>query len=453
MQISLIISIFVSFILLLVSGSYASFLFSLLILIIGSGAAMLFRKEHRVTGAMIFYIVNSFYSIFALIHYIDAIYYNNYIFRDEYGSFIPLANYLANSSSISELFNVTYNSTISNKNAGYNFYIGSIAYFAQNYLDGNSELLLFLSSVLFGSLLSVLLYRIISNYCNNKVSIKYTLLFMFLSPIVLFSFSLLRDIHIAFFYLCVIFIVLRPFSLKGLFWLIMSIIITLNLREQSGIFLYVFLLYYLYKKLKQNKIAISLLLILFFYIGYNFIIDFINDSINVFEHTSEVYTEKSLNNYASADAGSLGVKIKTLPSPFNEIISILYSQIAPFPPWAGFIDISNIYNLLINLFHILYSIFWYTIIFSLIKWFILRRKYLLVSFDLKILLLIALLLIILNLVNIGHRRIMYVYPIIYFVYVIINTKLLTRKQINTTLYQSSFSYLALIVLYLIVKFI
>ena len=84
---------------------------------------------------------------------------------------------------------------------------------------------------------------------------------------------------------------------------------------------------------------------------------------------------------------------------------------------------------------------------------VLKKKYKLIDKDLKLLGLIALVFIVSNVANLDIRRIMCVYPILYLIYVIINTKLLTRKQINTTLYQSSISYLALIVVYLIVKFI
>lgn len=447
----MIVSFFIAFIisvsLFFISGSFASTAFAILIIIIGTLSSFLLKKEYRQNGLKLFYIVFSVYTIFALFHYLDVFYYNSYIFSDEEG-FLTWAHDVANNSSLVSVFKDSFDESFLMENRGYMFYIGSIAYFAQTYLDGYNELLLFLSSVLFGSLSSLVLYRLLIFHTTIIKSFKYSLLFALFSASLLFSFTLLRDIHITFFYLCGFVIISKKYSLKGLILLIVLTILTWHFRYEHGVFFIIFILCYLYIRLRRYKFIFVLLGIIAAGLSSSFIYEnFSNISGNLTRYTE--YTEDS----AMSKDDSLGKIIWTLPTPIKEVGIILNSQLQPFPSWKNLEESTNLYSAIISLPPIFYSFFWFTIIFGLIKWFVLKKKYKLIDKDLKLLGLIALIFIVSNVANLEIRRIMCVYPILYLIYVIINTKLLTRKQINTTLYQSSFSYIALIFIYLIIKFI
>jgi hypothetical protein len=448
MIVSFFIALIISVSLFFISGSFASTAFAILIIIIGTLSSFLLKKEYREKGLKLFYIVFSVYTIFALFHYLDVYYFNNFIFPDEFGSFLPWAHEVANNSSLVSVFKDSFDKSFLMENRGYMFYIGSIAYFAQTYLDGYNELLLFLSSVLFGSLSSLVLYRLLIFHTTIIKSFKYSLLFALFSASLLYSFTLLRDIHITFFYLCGFVIISNKYSLKGLVILILLTILTWNFRYEHGVFFIIFILYYFYIRLKRYK----LLFILLGLIASGLSSSFVYENISNIDRTLNMYTEFTEDSTMSKD-DSLGKIIWTLPTPIKEVGIILNSQLQPFPSWKNLEESTNFYSAIISLPPIFYSFFWFTIIFGLIKWFVFKKKYKLIDKDLKLLGLIALVFIVSNVANLDIRRIICVYPILYLIYVIINTKLLTRKQINTTLYQSSISYLALIIVYLIVKFI
>ena len=449
MIISFFIALFISVSVYFISGSFASTAFAIVCIIIGTLTSLLLKKKYRQNGLKLFYIVFSIYTLFALFHYIDVYYYKNFVFVDEFESFLPWANNLANNSSLVAVFQDSYDKSVLLENRGYIFYIGTISYIAQNYLDGNNELLLFLSSVLFGSLSSLALYRLLLFHTIINSSFKYALLFSLFSASLLYSFTLLRDIHITFFYLCGFIIISKNFSFKGLILLILLAFLIWNFRYEHGLFFIIFILYYFFISLKRHKIFFISLAITFAIISSSLILkSFINITGTLLR-----YTEKTEDTTMSKD-NSLGQILWTLPTPIKEISIILNSQLQPFPSWNRLAESNNLFSAIISFPPIFYSFFWYTIMFGLIKWSIFKKnKNKLFNKDVKLLGLIALVFIAANVANPNIRRMMCVYPLLYLLYVIINTKLLTNKQIINTLYQSSFSYLALIVIYLIVKFI
>ena len=448
MIISFFISLIISVSLFFITGSFASTAFAILIIIIGTLSSFLLKKEYRQNGLKLFYIVFSVYTFFALFHYLDVYYFNNFIFPDEFGSFLPWAQSLSQNKSLISVFNDAYDRSVLIGNRGYIFYIGAVSYIAHNYLGGFNELVLFLSSVLFGSLSALAIYRLLLFNADKKRSFRYALLYSLFSASLLFSFVLLRDIHISFFFLCGFIIVSKKHSLKGLLLLILLNILVWNFRYHHGFFFIILLLYYIYIKYRKQKvifITIGIIAILF-------LSTFLYENYSRVSRSMEGYAEFTEERILEKD-DSIGKIFWKLPTPLKEVGIVLNSQLQPFPSWNALANSKNLYAGIIALPSILYSFFWFTVIFSLLKWFVIKRKYKLISKELRLLSLIALFLIIANVSNPNLRRIMCVYPILYLIYVIINTKLISRRQVNYTVFQSTVTYIGLVAVYLIVKFV
>lgn len=68
-------------------------------------------------------------------------------------------------------------------------------------MDGNNLLYQFMGSVLFGSLFSIVLYKIFLLYIDGKKAFKNVLIFSLCSVVFSYGFLFLRDVVILFFYI------------------------------------------------------------------------------------------------------------------------------------------------------------------------------------------------------------------------------------------------------------
>lgn len=451
MIIAFLLSIVVSLIIFFTTGSSSSFMMSLITLFIGSLFTITIEKKDRIYGFNLFCIVFSAYTILALFHYLDIA--SDYSFflrtgKDELNFFLFSESYKSNS--IPELFNtlmINQNQLVIN-NEGYLFYISSIASLATSYFDGNHILLQFLGSTLFGSLASILLFRFLILHVDAKKAFRFALIFMLFSAFNRYSISLLRDIHIAFFFLWGFVIISREFSLKGLFGLVVLTTIIWQLRYEHGVAFIFFIIYYIYIALQKRKGVFILLIIAIIAVSTPLIVT----NYTKIEHTITIYEEFAETQTTLQGDDSFGKRISLLPSPLFEIAMLLYSQIQPFPSWGMLQDSRNIYGAVVSLLPIFYSFFWFVIIFSLIKWCVFekRAKYL----DPKIIILTIIVLIflfIITTVNMNVRRIMSVYPVLYLVYVLIKNYHIDKVNGSQTTRYAILTYFSLIVVYLSMK--
>lgn len=179
------------------------------------------------------------------------------------------------------------------ENQGYVFYIGILAYIAETFLDGNNLLCQFMGSVLFGSLFSIVLYKIFLLYIDGKKAFKYVLLFSLCSVVFSYGFLFLRDVVILFFYASIQYIVLRKFTVRNLVGLILLSFIVFQLREEHGLFSIVFIAYYIYKAFRKIKVLVWLLLlglpvVFFVYFGTYF-----DRTVSSMGHYTEFTTEQA----------------------------------------------------------------------------------------------------------------------------------------------------------------
>lgn len=337
--------------------------------------------------------------------------------------------------------------SISDNNGLFNVIREFIGFIFNEYFDGVSSFSLCLLLVFFGILSAITLYRIMTSFFLPNESLKYVLAFSLLSIFHLYSILILRDIVIAFVYLLCIEIIIRRFSLINLFVLFIYMIIAWGLRLYSGLFIVSFILFYIFKAIRNSR-AKNFLMIVF----CSLCILLIMSSYFLIQQTSEeieVYVEYTKDG--AAESGGLINNLLSLPPVVKEIALVLFSQMSPFPPYTVFYKVNFVTDIYISALVVISEIWWFLVVYSFLYVLILKKKILSISFDSILLLLIVLVYILANTSHPDVRRMMPIYPIIYIMYLLIKNKytgIINFSKIRTKLISI---YCLLLVVYVIIK--
>lgn len=449
MIISFVVALFAIILTFVCSGAFVSLLMTVFVFASGQLLCRTIGRENRDRGRLLFNIVFSCLTTFACVHYMDTVVdWQTFAldWSDEY-KFWKLSETLSGYPSVKSIFVdcfINRNVGGSIENQGYVFYIGILAYIAETFLDGNNLLCQFMGSVLFGSLFSIVLYKIFLLYIDGKKAFKYVLLFSLCSVVFSYGFLFLRDVVILFFYISILYIVLQKFTVHRLIGLILLSFIVFQLREEHGLFSIVFIAYYIYKAFRKIKVLIWLFLpclpvVFFVYFGTYF-----DRSLSSMENYKE------LTEVAANAVGGLSTNLFRLPPGIKEVVMFFYAALSPIPPWFPLLASTNLFNGIVNLHVIVYAIFWYIVFYSAFKWLVLDGRIKQLPVDMIWLLGIAVLFIFLNLSNPTHRRMMAVYPVIYLAYCFIKEKI-PRPVVNKNKLVLSGIYVFGLVLYIFLK--
>lgn len=428
--------------------SFASFFFSIFALMVGHIFCLSIPIYARKYALKVFNITFVVYVLFALCYFL-GIKLNWFEFardgRDEYWFWVQ-SEHLASYPSFFAIIRDCFIDRVHIENEGFQFILGTVAYFSESYLDGNHLLLQSLGSVFWGSLLSIVMYKILLLYFEPKKSGYYALFYSLCTIVLPYSCTILRDIHIAFFYACAIYIVLKGYSVKGLLLLLLDMVVLFEFRFESGLFLSVFIAYYLYDKIKRKYLLVILLGVMGVVIFWTLFADKLLGAMESMENYS-AYTDGSLTD------DSLGASFYRLPSPLKEIMILINSQIQPFPSWTALSVSTNIFEGVYNFHNIIRGYFWFLVVISLLFWLLKHdvRERIPVCF--KFLLLITLVFLLANTSNMTPRRIMCIYPIIFLVYVWIKEYLIDLRTVKNASSKILFLYLILVIVYLFIKYI
>ncbi|WP_180107689.1 glycosyltransferase family 39 protein [Acinetobacter sp. YH12085] len=331
----------------------------------------------------------------------------------------------------------------------YVFYISSIASISFGIFDGNHLLTQFLGTALFSILGSVIVYKILSLYVDYKKAYLYTLIFMFFSVFNFYGYNLIRDIAIAFFYICGIYFVLDSVKNRSIYKMILMILcnwLVLELRFEHGLLFSLLTAYMGVNVFRKNKVFLLIFsVVMLMLISLMFIskMDMLLLSLNS-------YTELT-NDAVQSNENSLGKNLYILPPFIKQMAIIFISQIQPFPSWLNISFTNNIYQNFHGFLQIVYSFFWFVVFFSLIKWLILERKIFLLKKELKVLLVICLIFLLANTANMTLRRLIGFYPFIFLLYVYIKENFVTYKNFQKTIIFAFCFYFFLILMYLLIK--
>lgn len=301
-----------------------------------------------------------------------------------------------------------------NTNAiGANFLFGLIGFIA-NLFGGNNIIIQKLSIVFFASVVPIFIFLILITRINLKSAKKASYFFAFCLFNFFYSALLLRDIHILLLYTIAMYIIVKRYTMKNFFMLFVLLIISYSFRTLSGFFFLIFIFAYLFLNINQPKIkflaVFTLLFSIIFLYTYIDLVRVISDS---FAYANN-FQDYSINKLGS---GALRLKLEALPIGIKEIAKASFSQIQPFPFW-GFLFSHGYPPNERNLFRVTEAIaglFWiYVWVFAIYGLYF-KNEIKTIPKSMKWLFYIAVLLIFLNIVEYSTRRIMIVYPAIFFI--------------------------------------
>lgn len=322
---------------------------------------------------------------------------------------------------ITELYENYIN--LSDNNVLYNILLVNVA--AIGSLMGGSTV--FSMTVLqtgFGILTCCLLYKVLSRYTSRAYffSIQYA----FFGFLCFYSNVIIRDIIIAFFYLWAINVLLKDFSIGGAVQLLICIFVTLGLRLYSGLFMFVFLVYYFYAKyynLGLRNIA-TILAIIVGVVSLGPILSSV--VLGQTENELSIYAELSATN---SNGGMLS-RLQQLPPVISQIAILFFSMIKPIPPFAAFSGLSSFSNFIMSSLFTLSFWWWYIIFYITIIGIVLRKYWKSLSHNELFLLLITFLFLLGNTAHPDIRRMMPMFPILYICYIRVKDDKVSAAWIN-----------------------
>ncbi len=427
------------------TGLFSSFVGVGCVLIISLLYALLFGKKSEVRWrTRIWGVVSFVYLLSALIvsHCFNTV--NYFMMSDP-------CNYIANAASSSS-FDFDVAGTLikcyiqlGDNNGLYNLMISSVGAFYNTSCDGVNSFNLSLISVVFGIMSAVTLFRVLAVYFPEKKAYKYTLTFSLLSLFHFYSVVIVRDICVAFFYLLCFEVVQKRFSIKGLLLLVLYMLLAWGVRLYSGLFAVAFILYYVYSVISNRKIKYIVIplfagILIYALFSISFVVE-------------QSIAEINLANEDTLDrGGGLVMKLLTLPPVIKQVAMLFFTQIAPFPPTGFLFTASRIPEVYMSLMVIIYEFWWYLIAYTvfyvlLVKGFVKR-----IDFTDLLLLGIAVALIIATSSHPDIRRMMPVYPIIYYEYLKLRSTTFSPHWYRITRNNLTYVYIGLLLVYMVLKF-
>jgi len=431
----LIGSSFLSLIVLIIasimSSSNAASIFSLIVWLTGHIFCTFIEKENRIEGRILFNFVFSALSIFALIHYMDTVVdYNEFAvgWRDEY-KFWMMSEEVGNRSSLTEVFKESFSNWKYGGYPGYILYIGILSYYANILFDGNHLFLQFMGTVFWGSMTSIVMYRLFLLYFNKPIAYKNVLFFSLFTVVFAYSFMLLRDTIIVFFYTLAFYIVLKKFSLKGLFQLLFISFLVWQIRYQHGLFIGLYILYYLYLRFERDKIIIINIAIIVFSLSIIAFGAYLESSFESLERYDTIGQE-----YVMERDDAMGKILYSFPSPLKEVGFFAASQFWHYRPWNKFLySPDNVYGRIINFLPVLFGFLWFIIMMAQLKWILFQKKINRIPIEIKHLFILSLIFLFIVVQGASDtRRIMVVYPILFLNFSLLKNRAVTKRSWNKT---------------------
>ncbi|MEE1143115.1 MAG: hypothetical protein U0L22_05720 [Bacteroidales bacterium] len=423
----------------ILDASFSSFLISSGMYILGVIVVLIYQRENR---KKCFLLYNIIFSVYLLLTFLVSISFSEV---DWFLVFDPsnYIDYFLNSTEQfwlkDDIFKCYFE--FADNNALHNAYLNAVAVFINKNLGGLTVYGLTLFQTIFGVLSSIVLFGILARRFDKNRAFNYTLFFALSSLFLFYSTVIIRDIIICFLYLLAFNIVDQKFTLSGVIKLIIIIVITWGVRLYSGIFLFVFLGYYIYIRMRNSKFRnfanIFFILLLIIVGGYIFTTDLFVQTTEELNFYAELTTERS--------EGGLTSKLQTLPPGISHLTIVLFSMIRPLPPFSIYIGVETFSHFLMSTMFLVAGFFWFVIFYSLCCQLFFSKYIFKISVEKIVLLLLCLVFMLVNAMHPDIRRMLPVFPILFVQFLEI------CKAKNVTLFGSELSK-ALMILYIVMAF-
>ena len=312
-------------------------------------------------------------------------------------------------------------------NALHNAYLNAAAVFTNNKLGGITVYGLTLFQTIWGVLSSIVLFRILARRFDENKAFNLALFYALCSLFLFYSTVIIRDIIICFMYLLAFDIVDQKFSLCGVIKLLLIILIVWGIRLYSGLFLFSFLGYYFYVKLRntvyRNFATLFFALALVASSGYILASDIVGQTITEMSEYAELASENS--------AGGVVSKLQSLPPGISHFAIVLFTMIKPLPPLGIYTGVETFSHFTISTLVLVAGFFWFVIFYSLCYQLFIKKYIFKIPFERIVLLLICLVFMLANASHPDIRRMLPVFPILFVQFAEIcqaeNTALLGNK--------------------------
>lgn len=424
-------------------GSYSSLFMNMIIFVFGILYTNRVRHEYKKDALKLFAIVYVLYITIAFI-YSQSFLNGEYFYSGDSSKYID--KYLKNEEydfSLSAMI-ATYLET---KDILYNHSLVTLSYVGNKFLGGATVYFMTLFQTMFGILSIMVLYNImVERY--GKTAYRYVLIYASFSFFLLYSNFIIRDIVIAYFFMEAIRILLKKYKVYNVFMLAILALATAGIRLQSGLFLFSFLIVYVYIKIRKTrfkKLANTLLVLsLLIIVGVVLSSSFYERTMQVVETRQEGTAERVAENHG------LFSYFSNLPPGIKQLVLLFYTQICPFPPYSHLFAATTFSQALIGLSVCVHAVFWYLVSYTLICSMVIRKTYKFFSLNEICLLVLSAIYIMALTSQPDIRRMIPVYPVIYILY-IKSKNMISPIWINKTKSRLVFTYLCLLIAYLVIK--
>lgn len=335
------------------------------------------------------------------------------------------------------------------------FYLGKIAKF----IGSEYPLIVQITHVgFFYSLYSVMVNKLLALFFDTERAFKYTLYFIFLSPIFIYSAAYMRDIEIGLFYLIGFYILFKPLNIKNIIILLFLTFLCFLFRPTSGI-LYIILpiFYVLFSHIgidKYSAFVLKFILGILMIPIILFVIFEISTS-QIVNETLDTYNEYSEAQYEEADG--LSKYINKLPAPLKGPANFTLANINPFPFTRGVhqvgkttkketsLDMGRVQHLTVS--RSIGALFWFSVLYYLALG-VYKGNYKFVDKKISYIFLLAIFITFLTTYSSPElRRTLGTLPMIYAYMLIVNQD----RRLN--FYQPLMVYMVVYILYFFAKYI
>lgn len=305
---------------------------------------------------------------------------------------------------------------------------------------GNILLFEKLNVAFIGSLISVFIYKIVLFKVNDSYRLyRQILWFALLSPILILSSQLLRDIHICFLYTVMLYFAIKPICKYRYLFLLLLAVIIFFFRVENGLFSVAIIMIPLYQTYKEGRFYVKFILILSLLV---FIILASSIILGEMIGTINKYNERSI---LAASGDSLGVKLNNLPFPLGNIVKTIFGQLLPFPFWVS-MSKDEPYAYL-HFVELLFPMYWIAILLNICL--NIKRIVKEINCETIMIFISFVYLILCTSGEINTRRFLAVYPIIFCAYIFVINKL--NLSFYKYIYYSIFLILGLHAIYIVLK--
>lgn len=316
---------------------------------------------------------------------------------------------------VSELFRTAFSERIYSETPLACAYFGLLVKIGKYFAVSDTLLFVKMNTAFLGGMIMVVIYNIVQIYRESEAFPvrKQILWFSLLSPILLLSCQMMRDIHVCLLYAVGFYLALNTRSKFRWIWLVVCYFLIFFLRVESGLLFLLIIFLAAYVDYRRGGFLKKTFL---FVCGILFCMMMANLVISTATNTLTGYTERSI---LQADSSSLGVLLNKLPFPLDYLSKAVFGQLLPFPLW---VDVSRDYPYsymwtLEMLFPVVWLAVWFYLLVSWLRHRTEWRTELKVAFYVCIFGIIAL-----SASEFNTRRIMVVYPMLFALFLILRSQ-------------------------------